>query len=58
MFGSAHSSGFHMSYCDGSVRVIEYDIDPIVHMAGSNRRDGTAHGLGATIHEPPPRVPR
>jgi prepilin-type N-terminal cleavage/methylation domain-containing protein/prepilin-type processing-associated H-X9-DG protein len=46
-FGSAHESGFHMAFCDGSVRVIEYDIDPLVHMAGGNRHDGTVHGIGA-----------
>jgi prepilin-type N-terminal cleavage/methylation domain-containing protein/prepilin-type processing-associated H-X9-DG protein len=44
-FGSAHESGFHMAFCDGSVRVIGYDTELRVHMAGSNRKDGTVHGL-------------
>jgi prepilin-type N-terminal cleavage/methylation domain-containing protein len=44
-FGSAHPTSFHMAYCDGSVRSIEYDIDRVVHWAGGNRKDGTVHGL-------------
>jgi hypothetical protein len=43
-FGSAHRWGFHMSYCDGSVRVVEYDIAPQVHLAGMNRHDGMVFG--------------
>jgi prepilin-type N-terminal cleavage/methylation domain-containing protein len=30
-FGSAHVAGFHMSYCDGSVRFIGYDVNANVH---------------------------
>ena len=40
-FGSAHSNGFHMALCDGSVHVISYSIDPVVHMYLGDRSDGT-----------------
>lgn len=55
-FGSAHSAGIHMAFCDGSVRVVEYGVDQFVHRAGANRHDGSAHGLGHTepIPEPDP----
>ncbi len=39
-FGSAHSAGFHMAFCDGSVRKINFNIDPSLHMQLSNRADG------------------
>jgi prepilin-type N-terminal cleavage/methylation domain-containing protein len=39
-FGSAHASGFHMAYCDGSVDTITYDITERIHWAGGNRKDG------------------
>jgi prepilin-type processing-associated H-X9-DG protein len=51
-FGSAHPSGFHMAFCDGSVRHIEYGIDRFVHMAGGNRMDGTVHGIGEGLYIP------
>jgi hypothetical protein len=40
IFGSSHPAGFYMSYCDGSVRNVSYDIDPFVHSYSSNRFDG------------------
>ena len=30
-FGSAHVNGFHMAFCDGSVRRIPYTVDPALH---------------------------
>jgi prepilin-type processing-associated H-X9-DG protein len=39
-FGSAHSDGFNMAFCDGSVHIILYTIDPAVHAMLSNRMDG------------------
>ena len=39
VFGSAHSSGFNMAFCDGSVRRIAYDIDPDVHRCLGTRND-------------------
>jgi prepilin-type N-terminal cleavage/methylation domain-containing protein/prepilin-type processing-associated H-X9-DG protein len=30
-FGSAHSGGANMVYCDGSVQVVSYDLDPLIH---------------------------
>lgn len=41
-FGSPHTSGCHMAYCDGSVRVISYSVDGEVHRAASNRQDGNS----------------
>ncbi|BBO35659.1 DUF1559 domain-containing protein [Lacipirellula parvula] len=30
-FGSAHAAGTNMVYCDGSVQVMSYDLDPLIH---------------------------
>ena len=39
-FGSAHPAGFHMAFCDGSVKKIPFEINPTVHMQLGHRSDG------------------
>jgi hypothetical protein len=39
-FGSAHADRCFFAFCDGSVRPINYDIDPKIHAHYSNRRNG------------------
>lgn len=39
-FGSAHSTGYNMAFCDGSVRQIDYDISFELHSILSGRHDG------------------
>ncbi len=41
-FGSAHSAGFNMALCDGSVRSISYSIDATTHLHLGARNDGEA----------------
>lgn len=38
-FGSVHPSTCRFAFCDGSVRSINYDVDPEVHRSFGNRRD-------------------
>lgn len=38
-FGSAHSSGCHFVFCDGSIRLISFSITADAHMALANRSD-------------------
>jgi prepilin-type N-terminal cleavage/methylation domain-containing protein/prepilin-type processing-associated H-X9-DG protein len=38
-YGSAHSSGFNVVFCDGSVHVIDYFIDPTVFKNVCSRND-------------------
>jgi prepilin-type N-terminal cleavage/methylation domain-containing protein len=39
-FGSAHSSGWNASMCDGSVRFVSYSLDVDIHQRTGNRDDG------------------
>jgi prepilin-type processing-associated H-X9-DG protein len=39
IFGSAHDAGFHMSWCDGHVSMLSYDIELLVHRGNANRAD-------------------
>jgi prepilin-type N-terminal cleavage/methylation domain-containing protein len=39
-FGGPHSGGWQAVFCDGSVRFISYEMDPMIHRWLGNRRDG------------------
>jgi prepilin-type N-terminal cleavage/methylation domain-containing protein len=54
-FGSAHTTGFNMSFCDGSTRIISYEVDPRAHSVSGNRSDGQmfySGGVGTTYNLP------
>jgi len=40
VYGSPHFSGFNSVFCDGSVQVITYSINPVVYDCLGNRSDG------------------
>jgi prepilin-type N-terminal cleavage/methylation domain-containing protein/prepilin-type processing-associated H-X9-DG protein len=44
IFGSVHSAGVNMSYCDGHVDTVTYDIDPYLNRSLGNRLDGSIEG--------------
>jgi prepilin-type processing-associated H-X9-DG protein len=46
-FGSAHSTGVNMLFCDGSTHLINFDIDPLTHYRLGHTFDG----------EPAPSLP-
>jgi prepilin-type N-terminal cleavage/methylation domain-containing protein/prepilin-type processing-associated H-X9-DG protein len=37
MWGSPHAAGFNMVFCDGSVRLLDYGIDLLIHRRQHNR---------------------
>lgn len=39
-FGSPHSGGMNMAFCDGSVQTVSYDVDWQVHRDMGDRADG------------------
>jgi len=45
-FGSTHTEGLNMGFCDGRVQFITYGISPIVHVGLANRRDGMVINAG------------
>jgi prepilin-type N-terminal cleavage/methylation domain-containing protein len=38
-FGSAHQAGCQFAYCDGSVQLVSYDVEPLVHWQSAHRND-------------------
>ena len=45
-FGSAHPGGINMSFADGSVHTINYDVEPELFNQLGNRADGAIVNLG------------
>ena len=43
-FGSAHQQGIQAAMADGSVRMIAFSVDPLLHVNLSNRADGAVLG--------------
>jgi prepilin-type N-terminal cleavage/methylation domain-containing protein len=40
MFGSAHPAGFQMAFCDGQVRLINFNVTPALHQQLGTRAGG------------------
>jgi prepilin-type N-terminal cleavage/methylation domain-containing protein len=45
-FGSVHAAGWYVSWCDGHVELVSYDIDLMVHRGNANRGDD-GHPFGS-----------
>ena len=39
-WGAVHVGGFNMAFCDGSVHIVNFGIDPEMHRRLGNRKDG------------------
>jgi prepilin-type processing-associated H-X9-DG protein len=56
-FGSPHSGGVSMAFCDGNARRISFSIDPEVHRSLGNRSDGNrrqdGQKMGTSTVNPP-----
>ncbi len=46
LMGSAHSAGFQVVMCDGSVHMVSFNIDPEVHRRFGSRNDGSPADIG------------
>ena len=46
-FGSPHPGACHFAFCDGSVRGIGYDVDPLTHSLLGDRQDGEVVASGS-----------
>lgn len=46
-FGSAHTGVFQAAFCDGSVHRIPFEVDPKIHEALANRKDGIQVNTGS-----------
>ncbi len=44
-FGSAHSAGCYMLFCDGATRLMDYNVTPQIHRTLGNRHDGGTMSL-------------
>jgi hypothetical protein len=53
-FGSAHASVWNISFCDGSVHSLSYDIDMAIHHENASRGGGTGK-KSEPVPPPPPR---
>jgi hypothetical protein len=45
-FGGPHPGGWQVVFCDGSVRFLGYDMDPMLHQNLGNRKDGNVIDIG------------